>query len=59
MIEFHSAIFFAWVLCAFGPPSRALVPYHMERGGMLLQLMRCVSTVEKGEGTDINANAGA
>ena len=34
MIEFHVAIF-AWP-CVFGPPSSALVDYHLERAGMLL-----------------------
>ena len=34
MIEFQAAIF-AWFLCSFGPPSRALGTYlHVERGGM-------------------------
>ena len=32
MVEFHEAIF-AWFLCFFGPPSLALVAYHLERGG--------------------------
>ena len=35
MIEFHTAIF-AWFLCSFGPPSRDLVAYHLESGGMPL-----------------------
>ena len=35
MIVFHETIF-AWFLCSFGLPSRALVAYHLERGGMPL-----------------------
>ena len=32
-IECDAAIL-AWFLCSFGSPSRALVVYHLERGGM-------------------------
>ena len=32
-IEFHGAIF-AWFLCSFALPSRALVAYHQERNRM-------------------------
>ena len=35
MIEFDTAIF-AWFLCSFTPPSRALMSYQSERGGMPL-----------------------
>ena len=35
MIEFHVAII-AWFLCSFDPPSRVLVTFHLERGGMQL-----------------------
>ena len=31
MIEFQVAIF-AWLVSSFGPPSRALVSYRLERG---------------------------
>ena len=33
--EFHATIF-AWFVFSFVPPSRALVAYHLERGGMPL-----------------------
>ena len=33
MIDCHAAIS-AWFLCTFGPPSRTLVAYPLERGGM-------------------------
>ena len=35
MIEFQAVIFYGF-LCSFGPPSRALVSYHMDRGEMPL-----------------------
>ena len=35
MIEFHAAVV-AWFLSFYRPPSRALVAYHMEIGGMPL-----------------------
>ena len=35
MVELHKAIF-AYFLCPFGPPSRAPVACHMERGGLPL-----------------------
>ena len=36
IIEFLVEIY-AWFLCCLGPPSRALVAYYLERGGMPLQ----------------------
>ena len=47
MIDFHSAIF-VWFLCSFGPPSRALVIYHLYGGGMLLH-----------DGVGVNCEKGA
>ena len=52
MIEFYAAIF-AWILCSVAPPSRALVPYHLERGGMSLHDAVEVNC-ENGAPTDIN-----
>ena len=53
MIEFHAAIF-AWFLCPFGPPFRALVAYHRERSEMLLHDAVGVNC-SKVETTDIKA----
>ena len=53
MIECDAAIF-AWCLCSFGPPSRALVAYHPERSGMPLHDavgIKCENDAK----TDINA----
>ena len=36
MIEFYDAFVFTWFLCSFGPPSRILLAYHMEKSGMQL-----------------------
>ena len=49
MIEFHMAIF-AWFMCSFGLPSRTLLAYHLEKGGMQLHdaigvnCKRCTTT---------------
>ena len=51
IIEFLVEIY-AWFLCCLGPPSRALVAYYLERGGMPLQHVVGVNC-ENGTTTDI------
>ena len=52
-IEFYTVIF-AWFLCSFGPPSRSLVAYQLERGGMPLHDVVGVNC-RKDATTDIKA----
>ena len=51
MIEFHAAIF-ARIRGSFGPPSRALATYHLERSGVPLHDVVRVN-FNKVETTDI------
>ena len=53
MIEFQ-AVIFDWFLCSFGPLSRALVAYHLERGGIPLN-NEFGANCERGTATDIKA----
>ena len=53
MIEFHTANF-CLALCSFGPPSRALLDYHLERCGITLHDAVGINCKEI-ETTDINA----
>ena len=54
MIEFKGN--FCLVLRSFGPPSRAMVDYHLERGGMPLHdaigvnVKRVITTQNQGAG---------
>ena len=47
------AVLFAMLLCSVGPPSLALVAFHIERGGMLLHNAVGI-TREKCATTDTN-----